>query len=291
MAHLSASFLSRSGTVGAPSLRSLQGRVRCCLYHGVCYAQRSASHLRRSSPALYHYLVLPAITFSAHHAQPRYLPHDSGTDARALPLRSRRLCRDARTHSPAFDGTRSWDSLDRDASVEAAHGPRFATQMQTEEPTPTQSVWRRAEAQSVLAGAILRLQRMDDEEARGEAQVHASQSSEARLGRRTGGVAVEQLSFLSSGRSRAGASERRLDEDFVPESGGVASQLQTFVVPALRKRTRRTGHPLRWRCQRKQRLGHPPQTPFGLSRLLCTLVLSWPFHCAFSAGENVPSSL
>jgi len=27
-------FLSRSGTVGAPSLRSVQGRVRCCLYHG-----------------------------------------------------------------------------------------------------------------------------------------------------------------------------------------------------------------------------------------------------------------
>ena len=47
-------FPSRSGTVGAPSLRSLQGRVRCCLYHGVCHAQRPASHLRRSSPALHH---------------------------------------------------------------------------------------------------------------------------------------------------------------------------------------------------------------------------------------------
>ncbi len=74
-----------------------------------------------------------------------------------------------------------------------------------------------------------------DEEARGEAEVYASQSREARLGRRTGGVAVEQLSFLSSGRSQAGQAERRLDEDFVPESGGVASQLQAFVVPALRK--------------------------------------------------------
>jgi REP-associated tyrosine transposase len=50
-------FPSRSGTLGAPSLRSLQGRVRCCLYHGVGYAQRPASHLRRSSPALYHYLI------------------------------------------------------------------------------------------------------------------------------------------------------------------------------------------------------------------------------------------
>ena len=48
---------SRSGTVGAPSLRSLQGRVRCCLYQGLVHAQRPASDLRRSSPALYHYLV------------------------------------------------------------------------------------------------------------------------------------------------------------------------------------------------------------------------------------------
>jgi hypothetical protein len=32
----------------------------------VCYAQRAASDLRRSSPALYHYLVLPAIAFSTH---------------------------------------------------------------------------------------------------------------------------------------------------------------------------------------------------------------------------------
>jgi REP element-mobilizing transposase RayT len=47
--------------------------------------------------------------------------------------------------------------------------------------------------------ALLRLQRMDDEEARGEAPVHASESSETRLGRRTGGVAMEQLSILSFG--------------------------------------------------------------------------------------------
>ncbi|MGA2375896.1 MAG: transposase, partial [Candidatus Sulfotelmatobacter sp.] len=48
---------------------------------------------------------------------------------------------------------------------------------------------------------------MDDEEARGEAPLHASQSGEARLGRRTRAVALEQLSFLSLGRSRTGAGE------------------------------------------------------------------------------------
>ena len=30
-------------------------------YHEICHAHRAASHLRRSSPALYHLLVLPAI--------------------------------------------------------------------------------------------------------------------------------------------------------------------------------------------------------------------------------------
>src|ERR1700674_3650673 len=93
-------------------------------------------------PALYYLLVLPAIAFSAHRAQPQYLLRDSGTDARALSLRSRRVCGDAGTHPPAFDGTRSWDFLDRDASGEAAHGASFVTQTQTEGPAPTQSVWR-----------------------------------------------------------------------------------------------------------------------------------------------------
>jgi hypothetical protein len=48
---------------------------------------------------------------------------------------------------------------------------------------------------------------MDDAQARGEAEVYASQSGQEGLGRRTGAVAVEQLSFLSFGRTRAGESE------------------------------------------------------------------------------------
>src|ERR1700693_1783914 len=88
-------------------LRSLQGRVRCCRYHGVCYALRIASYLRRSSPALYHLLVLSAIAFSARGAQPRPLPLDPGTDAPALSVRGRGICRHAGAHPSAFDGTRS----------------------------------------------------------------------------------------------------------------------------------------------------------------------------------------
>jgi hypothetical protein len=82
-------------TVGAPLLRSLQGRERCCLYPEVWDAQRPASQLGRSSPALYHFLVLPAIASSGPGTQPRYLPDDSGTDSPALSLRRRGLCGDA----------------------------------------------------------------------------------------------------------------------------------------------------------------------------------------------------
>ena len=43
--------------------------------------------------------------------------------------------------------------------------------------------------------SLLRLQCMDDEEARREAAVYAAQSGEVRLGGRTKGVAVEQFRF------------------------------------------------------------------------------------------------
>jgi hypothetical protein len=127
---------SRSETAGAPSLRLRSGQALALFARAgimlpvswICYAQRPASDLWRSSPALYHLLLLPAIAFSAHRTQPRYLPYDSGTDSRALSLCRRRVCRDAGTHSSAFDGTRGWDSLDRDAGGEAAHDPRVFKQ-------------------------------------------------------------------------------------------------------------------------------------------------------------------
>ncbi len=78
---------------GCPALAFCARGVRCCRYHGGCHAQRTASHLWRSSPALYHLLLLPAITFSEHRAQSRPLPLDSGTDARALSVRGCGVCR------------------------------------------------------------------------------------------------------------------------------------------------------------------------------------------------------
>src|SRR5271168_5309968 len=57
-------FPSRSETQGAPSLRFLQGRAAMLSVLLVRHAQRSAPYLRRSSPALYHLLVLSAIALS-----------------------------------------------------------------------------------------------------------------------------------------------------------------------------------------------------------------------------------
>ncbi len=97
-----------------------KGGTRCCLYHFVCHAQRTASHLRRRSPALYHLFLLSAIAFSAYCPKPRPIPLHSGTDSRSLPLRGRRMRRHARTHSLALRknreerGTRCINSASKD---------------------------------------------------------------------------------------------------------------------------------------------------------------------------------
>jgi len=175
-------FPSRYGTLGAPSLRFVQGRARCCLYHVVCHAQRPASHLRRASPALYHVFVLPAIAASGCRAGPRPLPLDSGTDAPRLPFRGRRIRCDAGTHPPSGDGTRNRNSVYGDASVKAALGRCVVAEEKASGPRATQLIPRRGLAASVLAGALLRLQRLDNEEAGREAAVHAPQSGETRIG-------------------------------------------------------------------------------------------------------------
>ena len=49
-------------------------------------------------------------------------------------------------------------------------------------------------------------------------------------------MALEQLSFLSLGRSRDSASKRGLDEDLVSSSGSMIELLpEASVIPALRK--------------------------------------------------------
>jgi len=66
---------SRSGTVGAPSLRSLQGRVRCSLYHVVCHSQ--AAPLQA--------FVVPALRKNAKDGAPRCVGRDGEIKSRATP--------------------------------------------------------------------------------------------------------------------------------------------------------------------------------------------------------------
>jgi hypothetical protein len=88
------------------------------------------------------------------------------------------------------------------------------------------------------------------EEARGEAQVYASQSGEAGIGRSPRGIAMEQLSFLFPKRSRAAERESRLDGNLVSESCGMTDPIaQAFRTPGRgthfsrdANETRGTGH-------------------------------------------------
>src|ERR1700738_5224460 len=126
----------------------------------------------------------------------------------------------AGTCTPAHHRTRGWNSVYRDAGVKATHVPRLVAKEKASRRAPALPIWRCYSAQAFLAGSFLRLQRVDHQEAGGEAKVYASQSGEARPGGFAGGMALEQLSLLFLGRSRAGASECGLDGNFVSESRG-----------------------------------------------------------------------
>src|SRR5580704_6439878 len=71
-----------------------------------------------------------------------------------------------------------------------------------------------------------------------EAALHASQSGETATGGIARTMAMEQLPFLPSRRSRTGTGERGMGKDFISASGGLASQLPAFVAPAVTKRLR-----------------------------------------------------
>jgi Transposase IS200 like len=78
--------------------------------------------------------------------------------------------------------------------------------------------------------------------------LHASQSGETWIGGIARAVAVEQLSILPAGRTWTRAGERRLGKDFARPPCGLGkfrkSQAVGSIVPALRKKARRAGHPL-----------------------------------------------
>ena len=103
-----------------------------------CHAGRPASHLWRSSPALYHQLVLSAPAPARFRSRPRPFSFHSRPDATKVPLRGGRLRGHARTHSSTHHGTGGRESFHRHASAEAAHGKSLASETKRRDPRQRQ---------------------------------------------------------------------------------------------------------------------------------------------------------
>jgi hypothetical protein len=114
------------------------------------------------------------------------------------------------------------------------YGPRVVAEQKAARSAPAKSVRGRSRPSCVLAGALLRLQRLDDEEASGKAEVYASQSGEAGVGGVSRTMALEQLSVLSVRRNRAGAGQRGVDGDFVSRSCRLKVSTKPLMMSAVR---------------------------------------------------------
>jgi len=104
------------------------------------------------------------------------------------------------------------------ASTQAAHGAGVVAEEKAARSAATNSVRGRSRPSGFLAGTLLRLQRLDNEEASGKAEVHASQSRETATGGVARAMAMEQLPVLFARRGRSGAGERGVVGDLVSES-------------------------------------------------------------------------
>jgi len=99
-----------------------------------CHACGSASHVRRTSLALYHLFLLAAIAFLSYRASTGQIPLHPRTDAPALSLCRGRLRGHAGTCAPAGNRTGGGNAIDGDASSEAAHGASVAAQQKRRDP-------------------------------------------------------------------------------------------------------------------------------------------------------------
>ena len=88
------------------------------------------------------------------------------------------------------------------------------------------------------------------------------QSGETRIGGSCGAVALEQLSFLSSGREWAGASEPGLGRDFVSESSRINRHCGHSWYPPLRTDREGTGAPTRLVRPRRSKAWATRRSPF-----------------------------
>jgi hypothetical protein len=108
--------------------------------------------------------------------------------------------------------------------------------------------------------ALLRLQRVDDKAAGGEAALHASQPGQARPVRTGRGLALEQLSVRPVGRGRTCADQSRLGTDFLSRPGGLKDREKSLHCRKSGSRPckkRKDGAPSVVVNLAKRRMGHP----------------------------------
>ena len=104
-------------------MRSLQGRVPLLLVPWGSHAIRTPPHLRSRPPALYHLFLLSTTAESAHWARTRPIRFHSRRNSSTIPLRSCRVRNHAGALSLTNQRTRSWESINGDASSKTTYRP------------------------------------------------------------------------------------------------------------------------------------------------------------------------
>jgi len=155
-------FLSHYETVGAPSLRFVQGRVRCCGYHGLsclpaCIASTALITCTLSPTRVTDGCRSSLRLERATDSSPSSSLRRSQRDAVKVPLRGRGLRRHARTHSSFAQRAGSGQPFDGHASAQTAHGPCPSAQTTAPQCRTTPALWRSA-APGILASPLLRIQ-------------------------------------------------------------------------------------------------------------------------------------
>ncbi len=182
---------------GCPTL-VVGGWVLGFLRLGVCDAERTEAHLRPWSSAFSHVQLLSAVAAAEDGARAAVVRAGTWAGLRGVRISAGGICGDARACAFADQRAEERHALDGVADVEAA---RVAEDAEEEpeglsETTAVGVCGAVGRPARILAGALLRLQRLHEREKTREAGVHAQQSGDAETGGTCEGLALEQLVVL-----------------------------------------------------------------------------------------------
>lgn len=158
--------------------------------------ERSQTGLRRTRLAFPNFQLLSA-PGTAHCQALRSVSAESRASAQTVSVRALGFRRHAGTRSLASKRTSTGDAVDCRPGIETQLRPEVGEKRGSHVSQNRRDMGHpRFLFAAFLAGAILRFQCLDGEEANREASIHPSESGEARIGDFPGTVALEQLSLL-----------------------------------------------------------------------------------------------